>query len=408
LTPIYWEFQSFMSNRKKIAIIGAGASGLFCAIECAKNGVSVDLYEQNSKPAKKILVSGNGRCNISNSSLNVSDFFSQNPSFVEYAIKNFDFNAFERYVNSLGLLLNVLQDGRAYPLSNEAKSVANIFISSAQNLGVNIITDTKIDSLVQLEDEYDAVVVATGSEAAAHLGGSDDGYKFARDIGHNIIPTYPSLVQLELTSSHPKKMQGTKIEGEATLYINGVKENTIAGDILFTNYGVSGFAILDISQAASEALLNYQSVDIGINLLPSFTAQKLSTYILKISQTNPALTLFTILSGILPMKIVNEVLESVQLDPTMQSIDTKQAKKIANQILNWKFEVSSTHGFRHAEVSGGGVDTTEIDPKTFQSKKDPKYYFTGEVLDVVGHRGGFNFAFAWASGYFAAQNIIKN
>jgi predicted Rossmann fold flavoprotein len=408
LTPIYWEFQSFMSNRKKIAIIGAGASGLFCAIECAKNGVSVDLYEQNSKLAKKILVSGNGRCNISNSSLNVSDFFSQNPSFVEYAIKNFDFNTFEKYVNSLGLLLNVLQDGRAYPLSNEAKSVANIFVHSAKNLGVNIIADTKIDSLEELEKKYDAVVIATGSEAAAHLGGSADGYKFARAIGHNIIPTYPSLVQLELTSSHAKKMQGTKVEGEVTLYINGVKENTIAGDILFTNYGVSGFAILDISQAASEALLNYQSVDIGINLLPSFSAQKLSAYLLKTSQMNPTLTLFTILSGILPMKIINAVLESVQLERTTQALDTKQAKKIANQILNWKFEVSSTHGFRHAEVSGGGVDTTEIDPKTFQSKKDPKYYFTGEVLDVVGRRGGFNFAFAWASGYFAAQNIIKN
>ncbi|MEJ2373780.1 MAG: NAD(P)/FAD-dependent oxidoreductase, partial [Sulfurimonas sp.] len=168
------------------------------------------------------------------------------------------------------------------------------------------------------------------------------------------------------------------------------------------------FAILDISQAASEALLNYQSVDIGINLLPSFTAQKLSAYLLKTSQMNPTLTLFTILSGILPMKIINAVLESLQLEPTTQALDTKQAKKIANQILNWKFEVSSTHGFRHAEVSGGGVDTTEIDPKTFQSKKDPKYYFTGEVLDVVGRRGGINFAFAWASGYFAAQNIIKN
>ncbi len=393
---------------KKIAIIGAGASGLFCAIECAKNSIAVDLYEQNTKPAKKILVSGNGRCNISNSSLSTSDFFSQNPAFVEYAINNFGFREFEKYVNSLGLLLNILDDGRAYPMSNEAKSVANIFIQTAKNLGVNIITDTKVDSLKELEIKYDAVVIATGSEAAFHLGGCSDGYKFAQELGHNIIQTYPSLVQLELSSPLAKKMQGAKVDGEVTLYINGVKENTITGDILFTNYGVSGFAILDISQMASEALRDYQAVDIGINLLPNFPAQKLANHILKVAQINETLTLFDILLGLLPTKIVNGLLESLNLDPKTSTIDTKLSKKIANGIVNWKFEVNDTHGFRHAEVSGGGVDTQEVDPKTFASKKNPKFYFVGEVLDVVGRRGGFNFAFAWSSAYFAAQDIIKN
>ncbi|QOP41627.1 NAD(P)/FAD-dependent oxidoreductase [Sulfurimonas marina] len=392
----------------KIAIIGAGASGLFCAIECAKNGVAVDLYEQNTKPAKKILVSGNGRCNISNNSLNSTDFFSQNPTFVEYALKNFGFEHFEKSVNSLGLLLNVLEDGRAYPLSNEAKSVANTFIQTAQNLGVKIITDTKIDSLLKLKENYDAVVVATGSEAASHLGGCSDGYKFAEELGHKIIPTYPSLVQLELNSNLAKKMAGAKVDGEVSLYINGMKENTIAGDILFTNYGVSGFAILDISQMASESLLNYQAVDIAVNLLPNFNAQKLSNHIQKVAKTNSELTIFDILLGLLPTKIVNGVLESLHIVPQTTTLDTKLSKKIANQILNWKFEVSDTHGFRHAEVSGGGVDTSEIDEKTFQSKKENNIYFIGEVLDVVGRRGGYNFAFAWSSAYTASQHIIKN
>ncbi|WP_304546234.1 NAD(P)/FAD-dependent oxidoreductase [Sulfurimonas microaerophilic] len=393
---------------KKIAIIGAGASGLFCAIECAKNGVTVDLFEQNTKPAKKILVSGNGRCNISNNSLKTTDFFSQNPTFVEYALKNFGFESFEKTVNSLGLLLNVLEDGRAYPLSNEAKSVANTFIQTAQNLGVKIITETKIYSLRKLTEKYDAVVVATGSEAASHLGGCDDGYTFAKELGHNIIPTYPSLVQLELDSKLAKKMAGAKVDGEVSLYINGVKENTITGDILFTNYGVSGFAILDISQLASESLLNYQAVDIAVNLLPTFNAQKLSNHIQKVAKINPEFCIFDILLGLLPTKIVSGVLESLHIEPQTTDIDTKLSKKIANQILNWKFEVSDTHGFRHAEVSGGGIDTSEIDEKTFQSKKENNIYFIGEVLDVVGRRGGYNFAFAWSSAYTAAQHIIKN
>jgi predicted Rossmann fold flavoprotein len=392
----------------KIAIIGAGASGLLCAIECAKKGLEVDLYEQNAKPAKKILVSGNGRCNISNTTLKPSDFFSQNPSFVEYAIKVFDFEQFEKYVNSLGLLLSTLEDGRAYPLSNEAKSVANTFIQTAKTLGVTIITDTKVSSLTQLKKNYDAVVVATGSEAASHLGGCSDGYRFAQELGHTIIPTYPSLVQLHLDTPIVKKMHGSKVDGEVSLWINGVKEQTLSGDILFTNYGVSGFASLDISQMASEALLNYQAVDISINLLPSFNAQKLSNHLVKLSTANTQLTLFDLLLGILPTKIVSGILESLALDPQTNTIDTKLSKKIANQILNWKFAVSDTHGFRHAEVSGGGVDTAEIDPKTFTSKKDKNVYFIGEVLDVVGRRGGFNFAWAWASGYLCAQDLIKN
>lgn len=203
-------------------------------------------------------------------------------------------------------------------------------------------------------------------------------------------------------------MQGAKVEGEVSLYINGVKEQSISGDILFTNYGISGFAVLDISQMASEALINFQAVDISVNLLPNFNAQKLSNHIYKNSQANPKLSIFDILLGILPVKTVNGILESLTLDPALLTIDIKLSKKIANQILNWKFEVNSTHGFRHAEVSGGGVDTQEIDPKTFASKKDPQVYFIGEVLDVVGRRGGFNFTFAWASAYACAQHIVKN
>ncbi|MBA1437736.1 MAG: NAD(P)/FAD-dependent oxidoreductase [Epsilonproteobacteria bacterium] len=390
----------------KVAIIGAGASGLLCAIECAKSGVEVDLYEQNNKPAKKILVSGNGRCNISNTSLDAADFFSQNPNFVEYAIKTFNFKAFEKMMLTLGLPLTALEDGRAYPLSNEAKSVANILVQSAKNFGANLITEHKVNSLSELKN-YDAVVVATGSETASHLGGCDDGYKFAKELGHNIIPTYPSLVQLELDSPYPKKMSGAKVEGEVSLHINGIKEQTISGDILFSDYGVSGFAILDISQTASVALLNAQAVDIVLNLLPKMTTQQIAVFLLNTSKNNPSLTLFDIIHNLLPLKITQAVLLSLNLSPTQTTCDTKLTKKIANRITQWKFEVSDTHGFRHAEVSGGGVDTTQINPKTFASKLQPNIYFIGEVLDVVGRRGGYNFAFAWASGYLAAKDIIS-
>lgn len=396
-------------KNKKTAIIGGGASGLLCSIFCAKNGVHVDVFEQNSKCAKKILVSGNGRCNITNTNLTCNDYFSQNPIFVEFALKQFGFVEFEKFCQSIGLLLDVKEDGRVYPLSNEAKSVASLLINYAKNLGVNFQTDTKITDIKKLLNEYDSVVVATGSQAASHLGGNSDGVEFAKEVGHNIIPTYPSLVQLHLDSKVVKKMSGAKVDGEATLLINNKKELICKGDILFTDYGVSGFAILDISQSASVALMEHLHVSISINLLPAFNAQKLSSHINNVALNMPHFTILDILSGLVPLKIAQALLDELNISASTcaDEINIKVAKRIANQLLNWRFKVSDTHGFRHAEVAGGGIDTAEINPKTFESLKQKNLYFCGEVLDVVGKRGGYNFAFAWASGYAAAKDITK-
>ncbi|MFT7004004.1 MAG: putative Rossmann fold flavoprotein [Sulfurimonas sp.] len=394
---------------KKIAIIGGGASGLLCAIFCARESFEVDVFEQNSKCAKKILVSGNGRCNITNKNLSTNDFFSNNPSFVIDALNSFGFNEFTNFASSIGLLLDVKGDGRAYPLSNESKSVASLLLSHATNLGVKIHTDTKITDIKELVTKYDSVVIASGSEAAEHLGGNSDGYEFAKEFGHNIIPTYPSLVQFHLNSAIAHKMSGVKTVGDVTLLINNKKDISTHGDVLFTNYGVSGFAILDISQRASVALMEYAKVDISINLLPSFNAQKLSTHINNLAKSMSDFSVLDVLAGLVPLKIAQGLLQSLEIPQTTKAkeIHTKLAKKIANQMLNWRFEITDTHGFRHAEVSGGGVDTSEINPKTMESLKQKKLYFCGEVLDVLGKRGGYNFAFAWASGYCAAKDISR-
>jgi len=393
---------------KKVAIIGGGASGLLCAIFCAKAGLHVTLFEQNDKCAKKILVSGNGRCNITNKNLHSNDFFSQNSTFVSHALKNFGFTEFVKFTTSLGLLLHVLEDGRAYPLSNEAKSVARIFEECAKDLGVVFHTQEKITDIKRLTQAYESVVVASGSRAAPHLGGNADAEEFAKFFGHTIIEPYPSLVQLHLASKTAHKMSGTKCSAEVTLLVNHKKETTCKGDVLFTNYGVSGFAILDISQQASKALLTSQAVMLSINLLPEFTLQKLSAHLLHVKKNMPDFTLLDILVGLLPLKIANGILTDLQIDPKSKKLDTKRSKTVANLILNWRFHVTDTHGFRHAEVSGGGINTQEINPKTFESYKKKNLYFIGECLDVVGKRGGYNFAFAWASAYSAAKAISTN
>jgi hypothetical protein len=407
-----------MSN--KIAIIGGGASGLMAALFAARTGADVTVYEHNSGVGKKILASGNGRCNIINTTSSADDFAGNDPHFVTYALKQLNFTYFEKFCNSIGLILDTKEDGRCYPLSNEAKSVLIAFKSAVSESGVKILTDTKVTAItkdnsyfnVQTEQgkqSYNKVLIATGSEAAPQLGASSDGYSFAKQFGHEIFPTYPSLVQLHLNSKNHHKMAGVKTTAEVTLIINGKSKEIVQGDILFAAYGISGLAILDISQKASLALLNKQRVSISLNLLPRYDRPSLVNVIEKLFASVPQHDVHTALCGLIPAKIATYLLEdaAITLSTVVSTLTPKDVKKLAHLIGEWKFEVSETHGFKHAEVSGGGVSTAQVNNKTMESKLVEGLYFSGEVLDIVGKRGGYNFNFAWASGMIAGKEMGK-
>jgi predicted Rossmann fold flavoprotein len=404
---------------KKVAIVGGGAAGLLAAITAAEAEHTVTLFEKTDRVGKKILASGNGRCNISNAALHVSHYFGEEHSFVHEALLQFDFHHFKKFCRHIGLFLEIKPDGRIYPLSNEAKSVQLLLETHAKAVGVEILLNHHIQSIRKSDeafsltcnnenfDGFDALIITTGSEAALQLGGSSDGYNFAQSFGHEIIPTYPSLVQLHLDSDIPSKMAGVKVQGSVTLYINREQHDTIEGDLLFTRYGISGFAILDISQGASKALLEYQQVSISLNLLPQFNVQQLASMINKLTVSMPDRTVSSLLSGLISSKIVPYILLTCKIDPLSlcRFISSKQIKSIVHNMTQWRFDVSDTHGFKHAEVSGGGISTQMINSKTMESQLVKNLYFAGEVLDIVGKRGGYNLHFAWASGYLAAKSL---
>ncbi|MEE8589027.1 MAG: NAD(P)/FAD-dependent oxidoreductase [Sulfurimonadaceae bacterium] len=399
----------------KVAIIGGGAAGLMAALTAAKAGADVTIYELNRSVGKKILASGNGRCNIINTTAYVNDYFGVDPSFAAFALEKMPFKTFEKFCHSIGLLLDSKDDGRCYPLSNEAKSVVIAFTEAVKEAGVTIFAEHNVTNIRKENKQfivesdqtkkYDKILIATGSEAAPQLGATSDGYDFAKAFGHEIEPPYPSLVQLHIDSDIHHKMAGVKTVAEVTLYLNGKPQEKIQGDILFTRYGISGLAILDISQKASSALIEYQHVSIGLNLLPRFNRQALSTLLEKLLNAVPNHTLETALSGVISTKIVPHLLKSAKIEPTMlaSSLNTKEIKKLTHQLQDWRFEIIDTHGFKHAEVSGGGVSTSQIDDKTMESKLVDGLYFAGEVVDIVGRRGGYNFNFAWASGMIAGK-----
>ena len=383
--------------------------------------LQIDLFDANKSIGKKILASGNGRCNISNSQITSKNYIGENPDFVNYALKEFDFKAFEKFCKSIGLLLDIKESGKVYPLSNEAKSVTNLLELALQELDVRDFLETFINDIEKEGEkfiirtnekefkDYDKVLISNGLGAAPQLNASEIGLDFASKFGHSYNPTYPSLVGLKTENTYNGKLQGVKKECIVSLFVNGNLEQEIFGDVLFTSYGVSGFAILDISQLAVLNLTSYQDVKIAINFFPKINRNDLADQIQALFKTVPNQKAVDILTGIISNKIAPVLLDicKIDLNTKASEINAKQIKAISYQLNQWKLKVIDSQGFGHAEASGGGVRTAEVDNKTYESKLVKGLYFAGEVLDIVGNRGGFNLQFAWASGYLVGKSLGK-
>ena len=383
--------------------------------------LQIDLFDANKSIGKKILASGNGRCNISNSNITSKNYIGENPDFINYALKEFDFKAFEKFCKSIGLLLDIKESGKVYPLSNEAKSVTNLLELALQELDVRDFLETFINDIEKEGEkfiirtnekefkDYDKVLISNGLGAAPQLNASEIGLDFASKFGHSYNPTYPSLVGLKTENTHNGKLQGVKKECNVSLFVNGNLEQEIFGDVLFTSYGVSGFAILDISQLAVLNLTSYQDVKIAINFFPKINRNDLADQIQALFKTVPNQKAVDILTGIISNKIAPVLLDicKIDLNTKASEINAKQIKAISYQLNQWKLKVIDSQGFGHAEASGGGVRTAEVDNKTYESKLVKGLYFAGEVLDIVGNRGGFNLQFAWASGYLVGKSLGK-
>ena len=402
----------------RIAIIGAGASGVMAALIAKNDHNIIDLYDKNDCIGKKIRVSGNGKCNISNANISKYDYFGNNLDFLEYGLKEFNYKRFEKFCNDLGLYLVEKDEGKVYPLSFESNSVIKIFYEKIKEKGINlrlsqeIVSVKKSDKKFILENSekkislYDKVLISSGSRAASKLGGSSFSEDVAKYFGHTLYQTYPSLVQLETKEKKVSKMAGVKIEAKVTLLSKEYKGISILGDVLFTKYGLSGFAVLDISFYVSKTLLKNEKVTISIDMLPQYDRVKLQSIVTKICKNNPKSDIKRVLIGILPDKIANYIsLELGFIGKKSKELSIKDIKKIVQMIKDCRFGISDTHGFEYAEVCGGGIDTLEINPKTMESKLVNNLYFSGESLDIVGKRGGYNFAFAWMSGYLAGKNL---
>ncbi len=402
-------------NNKPMIIIGAGASGLIAAITSAGAGQSVTLLEQNNKIGKKILVSGNGKCNIDNKHISPNRFHSQNPSFIEEVLGGYGFEVIEKFFTSIGLELIEDKEGKMFPMSLQASSVVEILEYEAKRAGVQIICDCAVISISKEANTFtletsqgtktcEKLLLASGSPAAPQLGGNDSGYHFATSMGHTLIPSHPSLVQLCSEESWVKGASGVKVAGIAKLYANGEYITEKQGDLLFTNYGISGLAILDLSREASTRLADYNYCELSLDLMPELSKEKLTNLLLNRIQKESTKPLTLWLQGVINKKLIHIILEQSKCKIKCEGdLNRKEVGKLVYTLKNLKLSINDTKGFKGAEVATGGINTTEINPQTMESKLVPNLFFAGEILDVDGDRGGFNFHFAWVSGLRAGK-----
>ncbi len=398
-----------------VTIIGGGASGLTAAITAASAGAGVTLLEQNDRVGKKILSTGNGRCNYTNLHQEPSCYHSENPAFPWGIIRQFDAGETISFFKDLGIFPKS-REGYLYPNSDQASSVLDVLRMECRRLHVEIRTDCRCTKIrpdksgfrlktTSGEIRAHRVILAVGSPASAAAGSGDAGYTLARQLGHRIVPVVPALVQLRCREDFYKSISGVRVTGEVMILADQVCIARDRGEIQLTNYGISGIPVFQVSGTAAQALYRRQSVKAVLDFMPDMERQSFQDFLKERIKIRPEKTVEEFLVGLFPKKLWNLWIRLGGL-PRSQAVGTLkdgQIETLARLIRQFETNVTSANPLAQAQVCRGGVDTRDVDPETLESRLIPGLYFAGEVLDVDGLCGGYNLQWAWSSGHVAGK-----
>ena len=399
----------------KIAVIGGGASGLMAGIAAARNGAEVTIYEKMNKTGKKILATGNGRCNYTNMYISMDRYHSKNISFAENTMNFFDRDKTISFFEDLGIYPYIDQSGKVYPNSLQSSSVLDVLRYEASRLKVQEVTEFEVRELRKSKDKFsiignektfiaDKVILCSGGKASPQLGSDGTGIEIAKSFGHKIIEPFPALVQLKLKGKYFKRITGIRFDGAVKSFTDKSAVREEEGELLFTDYGISGPPVLQISRKVIEAMNQGQQVFISVDMFPDLTKANLYDilrdrfYKIGYKGTDDGLIGF-INKKLIPVVLMEAGFENQQKE--CGKLNKKEIFKLVDVLKEWKFEVTGHNTWEQAQTTAGGVALTEINPNTLESTKVKGLYFAGEVLDVDGDCGGFNLQWAWSSGYSA-------
>lgn len=400
---------------KKVAIIGAGASGLVCSITAACRDVQVVLFDKNSFAGKKLLATGNGRCNYWNSDQSLSHYHSSEEDLLPNIITKSLENEVLDFFDLLGVV-PMIKNGYYYPYSNQASSIRDLLEKEALRRGVVFAFDTEVLDVVLEEGKFviverdgreyfDDLVIATGSKASPKTGSTGFGYQIAEKFHHPIVPVRPSLVQLQCHGSFLKSWAGVRCQCSVSLFQDDVFLSSQEGEIQLTDYGVSGICVFNLSRYASIGLSQGKKISLKVNFLP-FLDMNILDWLTSRGEQLSDYSMDLFLEGVLPSKLISVILSccGISSKAVFTSLSLEEKKKLSLMLVSFPLEVSGTKDFSSSQVCSGGVALSSVS-SDLESKIVPRLYFTGEVLDVDGDCGGYNLGFSWMSGILVGKKI---
>lgn len=390
----------------KVAIIGAGVSGLVSAIIESKCN-EVYIFEKNNTCCKKLLLTGSGKCNIGNEDNNICHYHSSNMDKLKSIINNKTINDARLFLESLGLVIKN-KNGYLYPFSEKASSVKSLLENICLNNKVNFLYNSNINTIKKINDKFvindmyfDKVIITTGGKSYEKTGSDGSGYNLAKSFNHNIIDPYPSLVGFKTNTGYEKMLAGIRCSAVLSLYVDKkfIKQET--GELQFTKDGISGIAIFNLSRHIKKYLENKSRVEVGVNFIPWYTKDEVF---------NKNISITCMCDGFLDYKLSNVLLDILHIDKNISynKLSDKDKNRFINLLSNYKINIIDTNSFNEAQVTSGGVDLSKVNEKTLESQLVNGLFFAGEVLDLDGDCGGYNLTIAIITGLIAGGFYDKN
>ena len=399
----------------KIIVVGGGCSGVVAAINAKNKDNEVVILERNNTLLKKLLLTGNGRCNYFNEIYSIDNYHSNNMDLVNDFISDKNITMSKEFFDNLGIVPKI-KNGYYYPYSNQAVSIKDILVNEVNRLGIKVIYDTYVED-VEKEDKFiiktnneeyicDKLILSTGSFAYPKTGSDGHGYSILEKLGHTIIKPVPALVQLNANSKYLKDWDGVRSDVYLELFEDGEYLTKEEGEIQFTNYGISGICTFNLSHFISRGLEENKKYVVKINFVP-FIKTLISPWLYEYANKNKEKDIYELLEGFLNKKLIPIILKESNIKSSKKYDElTKEEKvKLINSLRHFKVEITSTKGFDSSQVCNGGVSLDEININTMESKIVKDLYIIGELLDINGNCGGYNLTECWISGILSGKSI---